>query len=301
MSLLYEIIKFLLTIMPALIDSIKNIASELANPNLNFSVAEALRWNTGFASISHNEAYLNSTIINKGFIGPQPAAIFSHNINGNNSINDSALYAYHASIPWGVVVSTDNIVIFNSHWIRQNDWFHLPAISWDEIEQNRDIFDALTPEGIEEGRIDKIASKIYKPDRFLRPVDDALVERLDYWRSETLRYSREVKNVDEALQTLFAQLFILRTVEDRNLAFELSTLRSVCSISGEVNIAELRKVLLQAQKTIGGELYEIDTLEYIPENILGGIINDLYTPYNLPGNSRYNFSWIDADILGLVL
>lgn len=293
--------------MPTVVQNLNQVVSLLVNPavfsqsysEVNLGIASALNWTTNPASVSLNEISINSMVISKGFIGPQPAALFSVETNGNHLIKDAALYAYHASIPWGLVASPEQLVIFNSHWIRQNNWFHLPPIQWNELEQNAELLEAFSPKGIEEGRIDKIATRTYKPDRFLRPVDDALVERLDYWRSETLRYSKETKNVDESLQTLFAQLFILRTVEDRRLALYLPTLKSVCNVSGEVNVEALRKLLLQAQETIGGELYEINTLQYVPENVLGGIINDLYTPYNLPGNSRYNFSWIDADVLGL--
>jgi type I restriction-modification system DNA methylase subunit len=293
--------------MPTVIENLHRITPEFINSevfsqrtaDVNLFIAEALKWRSDSASVALADTSLESMVISKGFIGPQPAALFSVKPNGNQSINDAALYAYHASIPWGLVASRERITIFNSHWVRQNNWFQLPPIRWSELEQNIELFEALTPKGIEEGLIDKIATKTYKPDQILRPVDDALVERLDYWRSQTLRFSKQIKNVDEALQTLFAQLFILRTVEDRRLALDLPTLKTVCNASGEVNVAELRAILTRAQETIGGELYEIDTLEYVPENVLGGIINDLYTPYNLPGDSRYNFSWIDADVLGL--
>jgi hypothetical protein len=296
--------------MPALIDNLRRVASDFSNaviPGqdtsvLNFNLAEALQWTTGSAKLLPAQTDFDSMLVTRGFIGPQPAAIFSVSTNGNSThlLNDAALYAYHASIRWGVVASTEQIVIFNSHWIRQNNWFHLPAIHWNEIEQNINVLEALTPRGVESGRIDKIATNVHKPDRILRPVDDALVERLDYWRAETLRYSsREIRNVDEALQTLFAQLFILRAVEDRRLALDLPTLRSVCTISGEVDVAELHRLFREAQRIIGGELFEVDTLERIPQIVLGGIINDLYTPHNLPSNSRYNFAWIDADVLGL--
>lgn len=40
-------------------------------------------------------------------------------------------------------------------------------------------------------------------------------------------------------------------------------------------------------------------LSRFPDSVLAGIIHDLYTPAQLPaGSQRYNFSWIDADILG---
>lgn len=293
--------------MPPLAENLKRVVSEFRNPPpgqeihpLNVALAEALQWTSGAARLIAAQAHFDSMYVIRGFIGPQPAAVFSVTTNGRNqALNDAALYAYHASIRWGIVAARDQILIFNSHWIRQNNWFHLPAIHWDEVENNIDVFEALTPRGVESGHIDQLATNVHKPDRFLRPVDDALVERLDYWRSETLRYSRELSDVDEALQTLFAQLFILRAVEDRKLAVDLPTLRSVCTVSGDVNMLQLHQLFTQARNRIGSELFRVDTLESIPQSVLGGIINDLYTPHNLPGDSRYNFSWIDADVLGL--
>jgi len=296
--------------MPSLIQNLQQVASNLTGATaegvsiraLGTDVAVALGWTTGSAKLLSAQTEFESLLVTRGFIGPQPAAIFSAGTNRNNGsvLNDVALYAYHASIRWGLVASPEQLLVFNSHWIRQNNWFHLPAIQWNQIDQNVALLEALTPRGVESGRIDAIATNVHKPDRILSPVDDALVERLDYWRAQALRYSTsEIRNVDEALQTLFAQLFILRAVEDRRLSPELPTLRSVCGVSGEVNIVNLQGLFREAERIIGGELFEVETLEVIPQIVLGGIINDLYTPHDLPTNSHYNFAWIDADVLGL--
>src|ERR1019366_1845741 len=47
------------------------------------------------------------------------------------------------------------------------------------------------------------------------------------------------------------------------------------------------------------ELFEAKTLSGIPNDVLAGIIEDLYTPRHLPSvGAVYDFSWIDADVLG---
>jgi type I restriction-modification system DNA methylase subunit len=296
--------------MPTLIDNIRRVASELGTASgssgvdrdLSYEMAKALRWTEG-VSATKSIVIEHSTIqITRGLIGPQPAAIFAVSTDDfdQSLLNNAAFYAYHASIPWGLVATRDGAMVFNSHWLRRNTWFHLPFMQWDELERNIDVFDAVTPSRIREGFTERVATRFYKPDQFLRSVDDALVERLDYWRDETLRYSKSVKNVDENLQTLFAQLFVLRAFEDRRLAQNLASLRTIYSSNGDVNLQGLRSLLQQAKDIIGSELFEVDALQHIPENVLGGIINDLYVPHNIPyPGLRYNFAWIDADILGL--
>jgi len=264
-------------------------------------IAEALGWTTGAASVRRVSGEASPVQMLRGFVGAQSAAVFAVTESAAPSLlHDTALYAYHASIPWGVIADQSGAVVFNSHWVRDEDWFRLPPIAWDRLEDHSDILEALTPPGVTEGRIERAATQAFKPDRFLRPVDDALVERLDHWRAEALRHSRKVAEVDEKLQTLFAQFFVLRTVEDRQLAPALHPLLSVLGKSGEASREKLHTIFEAARALVGSELFDTDTIEGIPDFILGGIIGDLYVPRQLPlGNYRYNFSWIDADVLGL--
>ena len=214
------------------------------------------------------------------------------------ALNNAALYAYHASIQWGMVATNEGATVFNSHWVRRDEWFQMPLIPWNEAEQQLEVFQAITPTGLSEGQLDEIATRAYTPDKFLRAVDDTLVHRMDYWRDQTLRFSRQIENIDEILQTLFAQLFVLRTVEDKRLAPELNPLSTILKSGMHVDKQGLSQLLRDAQRVVGSELFEVDTLSYVPEESLGGIINDLYVPYHLPSGDRYNFAWIDADILG---
>ncbi|MDP9471641.1 MAG: hypothetical protein M3Q71_13410 [Chloroflexota bacterium] len=99
------------------------------------------------------------------------------------------------------------------------------------------------------GALDRLATRIFTPDRFLTPVDDALVARLDYWRREALVRGRDASNLDEDLHILFAQLFVLRAVEDRTLAPEIPPLESAV-IGERVDTERLRKVFGQARMAV---------------------------------------------------
>jgi len=161
-----------------------------------------------------------------------------------------------------------------------------------------DVLTAFTPEGIATGYLDQLAERIYSPNRILTPVDDALVARLDHWRLEALRFGEAVEGLDEDLHTLFAQFFVLRAVEDRRLAPDIPPL-STTLIEQRVDIQRLRALFGQAREVIQSQLFVEDPLDRFPNFVLAGIIHDLYTPSQLPqGSQRYNFAWIDADILG---
>lgn len=203
--------------MEQLIRDIQSVISKTsfdsAPRNKSADLARVLGWTQGQSDIQ-NVSIDPKLQLTRGYIGTQPAVVFAFDTENEVSVNEPALYAYHASIHWGLSFGREGATLFNSHWLRSNEWFRLPFISWSEFERNIDVFDAFRPEKIRSNDIAKIATRFYQPDRILKSVDDVLVERLDYWRAEALRFSSRVEGVDDNLQTLFAQLFVLRTVED---------------------------------------------------------------------------------------
>ena len=263
-------------------------------------VATALGWKTGNSRTETLTLRTDGMNLVHGYIGPQRATLFATNGASatTHMLSEAARYAYHTSVHWGIVADTRGAVVFNSHWLRNGDWFRLPEIRWSDIERHRDILIAVTPSGIAAGSLDQIALETYKPDDFLVPVDDALVSRLDHWRVEALRFGRDVTDLDEDLHTLFAQLFVLRAVEDRGLAPDVPPLQS--AIDGQkVSMERLDELFEIAAARIQSKLFSEDTISRFPNFVLMGIIRDLYTPSHLPKESaRYNFGWVDADVLG---
>lgn len=268
--------------------------------SLGQRVATALGWNQGTARLENLEIQNRGLKVTRGVLGAQSAAIFA--ANGDEGprrrLPDAALFAYHSSVYWGLIADEHGIVIFNSHWIRDEDWFQLPEIHWTEVDKHRDILKAMTPDGMATGRLDRLATDIFTPDRTLTPVDDALVARLDHWRIEALRFGRGTHNLDEDLHVLFAQLFVLRAVEDRRLTQDIPSLEETV-IEQPFDAERLRELFGRARDAIQSQLFEYDAVSRFPAFILEGIIRDLYTPSHLPqGSQRYNFAWIDADVLG---
>ncbi len=264
-------------------------------------LAAALLWNEGAARTERlSRPGLPCSVI-QASIGGQPAAVFfEHQGAPDGLIKDAALFAYHTSIEWGVLTSPATIQVFNSHWVKDNDWFRTPLVGIDQLRGPVPILEAFTPHGLSEGEIDRVATSIQgAPDEELLPVDDALVDRLDQWRSEALRHSQEIHNLDEKLQTLFAQLFVLRAVEDRSLSPGLPGLSDTLSSDKTTDPKMLQRLFDLAKTNIQSDLFDIRVPTEIPDFIYGGIIRDLYYPHQLPmKTARYNFAWVNADVLG---
>lgn len=272
-------------------------------PSFGPRLAHVLKWR------KEDHFTRTETIRKRGFpypitqvsLGEQPALFFvSHqHAKSEELISQVALCAYHSAIEWGVVTNFSETVVFNSHWVKNGEWFRFPTIPYTQLVERVGLFDALTPEGMREGRIQELADSESRPDHILVPVDDQLVESLDAWRDEALCFSESHENVDARLQHLFAQLFVLRAVEDRRLAPRISRLSSCIKADGRLNIPQVKRIFREARNHIQSELFEVGLPEDIPERILKGVIEDLYRPRDFPiVGVRYNFSWIEADVLG---
>ncbi len=260
-------------------------------------LAEALDWPREQVS---SKLY-NGQDVSTVFLEGQAAAVFATAPNGNlaNRVSTAALFAYQRSAEWGLIASKDQLTIFNSHWVRRNEWYALPSFGWDRIQNNLDLLEGLTPRGLIAGSLDRVSARFYEPDRCLQPIDEALVERLDFWRDEALRYSKSAENVDEAIHLLFAQFFVLRAAEDRGLARHVPPLSSIINESLEVDFTKLRNIFALARTEIQSELFTDAPASKIPHAVIGGIIQDLYRSNNFPSTTaRYDFGLIDADILG---
>lgn len=291
--------------MAATIDNIKAFArsgfrTHNGETPTSHLAASAFGWGEGNARIEGDWQLGDDLRVTRGFVGPQRAVVFgtAPKADAPEAIQAAALFAYHASIEWGVIVGGEGAVVLNSHWVRNNEWFHLPMVRWSDLSRDPRLLTAIDPEGLTSGRLERIATDVLEPERFLRPVDDALVDRLDHWRDKSIEHARQVVSVDEQLQVLFAQLFVLRAVEDRGLHPGLPRLLDVVR-DGLADLSQLRDTFAIALANIQSELFAASSLDNLPAFVLGGIINDLYYVHGLPrGAHRYNFAWIDADILG---
>src|SRR5215216_6710710 len=102
--------------------------SGTAGEPLSQRVAMALGWQQGSARLEPPVIQAGSLTLLRGFLGPQRATVFATNGAGaaKELLPDAARFAYHSSVHWGLVADADGAVVFNSHWIRDEEWFRLP-------------------------------------------------------------------------------------------------------------------------------------------------------------------------------
>lgn len=249
--------------------------------------------------LSRGETHLK---VARASVSGQPAALFASVAfrNGFDPLDIAALYAYHSTVDWGLLADQRGLTVFNSHWLSDTRWYQLPVIPWEDAAGQSSILESLTPRSLVSGDTERLISMQKQPTGFLQPVDDGLVERLDGWRDQALRYARDGSQVDHRLQTLYAQLFVLRTVEDRKLDSSVPALSSVAKNSQHIDWANWTKLIGAAREHIGSDLFNNEVAREIPEHVFAGVIHDLYYPKGLPASdARYDFSWIEADVLGL--
>lgn len=286
-----------------LLDDLKAIGAN-ASRGMHIPPAElaaAFGWDASRIRERQIHADGRSLDVVRGYSGVQPAALFTSTKEGKApAIELAAFYGYHASVRWGLLADDKGITAFNSHWLDRDQWFTLSVSEWGDLDSNREILEAFQPRQVIDGVPDRIALERNPAPTLLQPVDDELVDRLDVWREQALKTSRSESGVDEQLQTLFAKLFVLRTIEDRNLAPSVSPLMDALAGSDKLDTQRLIAIFDNARAYIGSELFDAIDLSLIPEHVVAGVIRDLYHPRKISLSSkRYNFSWIDSDVLGL--
>jgi SAM-dependent methyltransferase len=232
----------------------------------------------------------------------ESAIVFSH-FDGHASGEDLdavSLYGYHASSHWGLVADGAGVHVLSARWLRDGDWYRLRPIDASARGREASLLEVFSPGAVRQSEPTRHLLDYERPTAFLKAVDEALVERLDAWREKAVRYSRgAVSRIDAQLQTLYAQLFVLRTVEDRNLDETIPpTLEAALSVE-TFDRHRWITIFNRARRQIGSDLFAEDATESIEPFILSGVIRDLYFPARVPGRDvRYDFSWISADVLG---
>src|SRR5688572_16197787 len=115
--------------MPASIEDIRAFAqswparSESGVPD-SVLAASAFGWAEGNARVDGHWQLGGGLEVSRGFVGPQRAVLFGTTQAAGNpdTMDAAALFAYHASIEWGVLLGNEGAVVFNSHWVRNDNW-----------------------------------------------------------------------------------------------------------------------------------------------------------------------------------
>jgi len=231
-------------------------------------------------------------------------------LNDRNFIEQAIDYAWTKGCTWAVLSDFGTVMIFNAEW-KTEDLLQnlLKSIPCREFLDRFDELWLLSRESFEQGLIDREAEKWGKKTK-LAPIDQQLLDDFSRWRNalskDILIHNPRKKltedELDEAVQRLLNRLVFIRKAEDARLEGNilLSTLREWDGDSSKALYVRLGELFRKLNLAYDSELFEEALADevVITNSVLKEVITGLYRTRDKL--RRYDFSIIDADVLGNV-
>ncbi len=236
-----------------------------------------------------------------------------------NYAKQAITYAYNKGISWAILTNFKDILVFYALAETSNpNKARLHFTSSDFVTDFEKLW-LLSKEAISSELLDKEAEKLgIVPTKRPPTVEKKLFSQLRQWRealSKQLLHhdqtfnpkgqdiNKSLKNIDEVIQKLFNRLIFIRTCEDRKI--EAANLRGMVHTwdsqgKKEELVNKLRETFSYYNKNYDSDLFEEHMADeaYVESNTLQEILIGLY---DVPGGlASYDFSVIDADVLGQV-
>ncbi|MDG6219117.1 MAG: N-6 DNA methylase [Candidatus Thermoplasmatota archaeon] len=219
-------------------------------------------------------------------------------------------YAWNKSVTWAILCNFEGIRVFNAEWkwndkqpmrnqfldLRYNEYLGscFKYLTW------------LSKESFEEGVLDKQATILGKKVKKL-PIGQQLLTDFTEYRTflskDILKNNQKMdlsqEDLDEVVQRILDRIIFIRTCEDKEIESEKleSLIRIYDDKEGRLH-KELNKRFREYDNGYNSKLF----LEHLCEKVivsndaLKQIISGTYRSKNL--DIRYDFSAIDADVLG---
>jgi len=221
-------------------------------------------------------------------------------------------YAWHKGCTWAVLADFQAVKILNAEWEAANYLqSHFTTIYSHEFLNRFDDLWLLSKESFELGLLDREAEKWGKKTKKVS-IDEQLLMDFTRYRetlSRNIAKLNQDKNLtkedlDESVQRILDRLIFIRNCEDRELEprILISTLRQWISRGKGKLVKKLRTVFAHFDEEYDSRIFAehlCDCLD-IEDKVLHKVIMGLYqTKYRFFSIS-YDFSAIDADVLGNV-
>lgn len=212
-------------------------------------------------------------------------------------------YTYNKGITWAVLTDFEELKVFNGQTGRAFLTFSYP----DYLTRFEDLW-LLSRESFEKNALNEKAEKYGALPPRLR-IEQRLYDQLRQWREELFTqlhlYNKHLtlNQVDEVIQRLFNRLIFIRTCEDRGIEEKvlLSTIHEWHSSGCKGELIEvLQRIFRDFDGYYNSDLFMLHLTDqvFIESTLIEKIIKGLY---ELPkGMASYDFSIIDADVLGAV-
>jgi len=219
-------------------------------------------------------------------------------------------YAWHRGCTWAVLTDFEEIKVLNAE-VKAANYLQsrFIAIKCNDFLDRFDELWLLSKESFEKGLLDKKAEKWGKKSK-KASIDEQLLEDFTRYRRlltksiTKLNQKRKLteEELDEAVQRILDRLIFIRNCEDRELEQKLliSKLREWESRGRGKLVKSLREVFDYFNKQYNSKIFSnrlCDALD-IENEVLTEIIRGLYYTKEKYFAISYDFSVIDADVLG---
>ncbi len=218
-------------------------------------------------------------------------------------IKQAITYAYNKGITWAVLTDFEGLQVYNAQTGRR-----CINLSYDDYLRDFDDLWLISRDSLESNALNEWAEKYGAlPPRL--GVEQKLYNQLRQWReglfTQLYHYNPNLSfnQIDEVIQRLFNRLIFIRTCEDRRIEDKvlLGAVHEWRSSGRKGELVEsLRHIFRNFDGYYDSDLFELHLTDkvFIESTIIEGIINGLY---EIPGGmASYDFSLIDADVLGAV-
>ncbi|MFC1937684.1 Eco57I restriction-modification methylase domain-containing protein [Chloroflexota bacterium] len=222
-------------------------------------------------------------------------------------VKQAITYAYNKGVTWAILTDFAELRIYNAQTQTGHPFINL---TYDRYLPSFDDLWLLSKESFQTNALSEKAQKYGAlPPRL--GIEQRLFKQLRQWRGELFtqlhHYNPNLSfnQIDEVIQRLFNRLVFIRTCEDRGIEN-----RVLLSALHEWNQAKQKGELIQDVRNVFSDFdgfYDSDLFEhhliddeqvFVESATIEDILNGLY---EVPGGmASYDFSLIDADVLGAV-
>ena len=213
-------------------------------------------------------------------------------------------YAYYKGCIWATLTNFSEIKVYDAWTKDTSSGFRFAIRINDFVNGFEDGLYLLSREAFEQGLLDKK----YSTKSRKKPITEQLLLDFTNFRAilskdvYSLNKSKNLteEELDEAIQRLFDRLIFIRNCEDRELEpYDLlSALRQWKENRKGTLIGKLRDLFSHFDETYNSKIFSKHLCDQvdISDNFLSRVLDGLYTTED--GSIQYDFSLIDADVLG---
>ena len=289
---------------------------EMTKKDFILPLFDALGWKTADSREVSAEEKISKKRVDYGFrINNIPkffleAKSFKEDLDNRKFIEQAINYSWHKGCTWAILTNFESIKIFNAEVKTEHPWLSQlkPTLHCNEFVAKFDELYLLSRESLENGLLDREAEKWGKKTK-KTPINERLLNDFTHFRDILskniikLNTSKKLteEELDESVQRLLDRLIFIRNCEDRELEPKIliANYREWES-KGKGNLVKsLRQTFVHFDNEYNSKIFAnhlCDDLD-LDNEVLHEVIEGLYTTKE---NETYDFSIIDADVLGTI-